>query len=85
MISVHRFLYTDGRVPVDDDDKLYCTFFVLDNVGVNAGMRRWRGRISTTVIYLTKMLDKYRVNNVENHLNYRYYGGILLLVELFFN
>ena len=27
MISVHRFLYTDGRVPVDDDNKLYCTFF----------------------------------------------------------
>ena len=59
-------------------------YFVPDNVGVNAGMRRWRDRISTTVIFLTKMLDKYRVSNMQNHFNNRLLWGIVLLVQLFF-
>ena len=47
--------------------KILTVFYLFhNNVGVNAGTRRWRGRIWTTVIYLTKMLDKYRVSNASN-------------------
>ena len=49
--------------------------FTPGNVGVNAGMRRWRGRISTTVIFLMKMLDKYQVRDMQNHLNNRLLWG----------